>query len=272
VRVLLLLAVIAAPPEGRQLVGRPEILAAMKESAGFDPTATANASRLHAEVVLRLVRAAMSRNPDGPPLFLDRNDWFSAYLERTGLAAAQAPAFARLAREYGQDAEVEYRRKRVLRNEGADPQPAVAANVAFSWSAPAGRGDSYSYEDQRATPRLKATVRRGMSYRLLDLGDMVVYAEIRGLRGRPTSGILGALFDLLGEVPVLESRMAVAADGLQVTRGYGRKLGVDKWVTVTVQPDGRADRGVPAGRPDLLALEERLKRPLRYSFVPLPEP
>jgi hypothetical protein len=39
--------------------------------------------------------------------------------------------------------------------------------------------------------------------------------------------------------------------------------------TVTVYPDGRTEKDVPPGRPDLLALEARLKRPFKATYRPL---
>jgi hypothetical protein len=109
-----------------------------------------------------------------------------------------------------------------------------------------------------------------MTYRLLDLGDMIVYGEIRGLHGKPTSGALGLLFKMIGEASILENRMAIAPDGTQVSRARGRKWGRDVTATVVIAPDGRAEKGIPRGRPDLAALEERLKRPLRLTYRPLP--
>ena len=40
---------------------------------------------------------------------------------------------------------------------------------------------------------------------------------------------------------------------------------------MTVWPDGHADQGVPASRPDLAALEARLREPLAIRFRPLPK-
>jgi hypothetical protein len=260
--------VLSMASAGTVPVSRAEILDAMKASQGYNLEATANGARLHAEVLLRLVRTARARDADGAPLFIAHEDWFSAYLARTGLEAAKAPLFARLAHAYGQDTEVDYRTNRVLRPSRRGPAPAVAANVRITWPYEPGRPDSFSYEDERASPRLRVTQWRETSYRLLDLGDMLVYADVRGLRGRPTSGALGALFDVIGEVSVVESRMAVAPDGMQVSRGRGRKAGVTVWATVTVYPDGRVEKGVPPGRPDLAAIEARLKRGLTFDFVP----
>ena len=255
-------------PAGTVPVSRAEILDAMKASEGYNLEATANGARLHAEVLLRLVRTARARDAERAPLFIGHEDWFSAYLARTGLEAAKAPLFARLAHANRQDTEVDYRTDRVLRPSGGGPSTAVAANVRITWPDEPGRPESFSYEDERASPRLRVTQRREISYRLLDLGDMLVYADVRGLRGRPTSGALGALFDVIGDVSVVESRMAVASDGMQVSRGRGRKAGVTVWATVTVYPDGRVEKGVPPGRPDLTALEVRLKRRLQFDFVP----
>jgi hypothetical protein len=81
--------------------------------------------------------------------------------------------------------------------------------------------------------------------------------------------VLGALFDLIGEVSILENQMAVSSDGFQVSRGRGRKAFFDATVTVTIDPSGRAAKGVPPERADLRALEDRLRQPLRLVFVPL---
>jgi hypothetical protein len=257
----------SAEPPAR--VSQAEILTAMREIRGYALTATANASRLHAEVLLRLIRTARERDPASAPLFIDRDDWFAAYLERTGLTAEQAPLFARLAWQHQQDTLVEHRPERVIQSsEGRAPE--IAASVVIYWPARRGAAKSYSYEDKRSSPHLRVTMKRRLSYRLLDFGDMVMYGEISGLHGKPTSGALGLLFKMIGEAAVLENRMAVAPDGTQVSRGRGRKWSFEVTTTIHITADGHADRGLPPGRPDLLAVEERLKRPLRLVYHPLP--
>jgi hypothetical protein len=250
-----------------QRVPREPILSAMNESQGYELTATANGPRFHAEVLLRLIRSARERDPEGAPLFIDRADWFAAFLARAGLTREKAPLYARLAYEHGQHTVVDYRVARVVA--AAEPRPLAAANVLVYWEAGAGRLEAYSYDDDRASPRLRVTCRRLIRYRLLDFGDRIVYAEISGLRGRPTSGVLGALFGLIGEASVLENQMAVSSDGFQVSRGRGRKAFFETTVTVTIDPSGRAMKGLPPDRADLRALEDRLKQPLRLVFVPL---
>jgi len=253
-----------------RVVGREELLEAMKHSQGYDLTATANGPRLQAEVVLRLVREAGGRDPERGPLLVGHQQWFEAFLERTGLVAERAPLYVRLSHQIGQDLEVDYRRERVIEAVLSGPEPLVAANVRVGWPGAPGRASSYSYDDTRASPNLRVTQKRLIRYRLLDYGDRIWYAEVEGLHGRPTSGVLGALFGLIGEARVLESRSAFAVDGVQVVRGRARKLFIDRTETATVWPDGRADRGLPKDRPDLVALEARLKEPLAIRFRPLP--
>jgi len=266
---LLLWLLAAGPGEAPspRPVSRDEILEAMRRSQGYNLEATTNGARLQGEVLLRLVREAEAGDPQRRPLFIGHGPWFSAYLERTGLTAEQAPLFERLAHEHGQDIEVDYRRERVL--ESADPAPAVAANVIVWWPSRPRGPKSYSYEDLLSTPRLKVTNERVITYRLLDLEGMIVFDQVDGLRGRPTTGLLGVLFKLIGEGHVVDSRMIVSEDGLQVTRARARKAFFEVAPTVTVFPDGRTEKDLPPGRPDLRGLDERLKKPLPVRYRPL---
>jgi len=264
-------AVVAAPrgPDDVQPVSREAILAAMRQSYGYSLTATANGPRLQAEVLLRLIRAAEATDPASHPLWIGHQEWFEAYLERTGLTPQDAPLYVRLAHEVGQDMLADYRRERVVEEVLRGPEPLTLANVHIFWPEAAGKPESYSYDDTLSNPKLHVTQKRDILYRLVDYGDRIWYADVRGLRGRPTSGALGLLFDIIGEAQVLESRSAFAPDGIQIVRGHGRKLLVNRTATVTIWPDGHADKGVPQGRPDLEALEARLEEPLEIRFRPL---
>jgi hypothetical protein len=265
---LALLLAAMGPGEARRVSG-DEVLEAMRASQGFDPTATTNGARFQAEVLLRLSRQARARDPQGPPLFIGHAEWFSAYLARTGLTAEKAPSFVRLAFQHGQDMDVDYRADRVLGAVGEGPRPELALNVRIWWPAAPDRPKQYSYEDTLSNPQLRVTNNRVITYRLLDFGDMVGFQEIEGLLGRPTSGVLGLLFKVIGEGHVEENRMAIAPDGLQVARARAKKAFFEVNTTVTVYPDGRTEKDVPPGRPDLLALEARLKRPFKATYRPL---
>ena len=107
----------------------------------------------------------------------------------------------------------------------------------------------YSYDDLASTPRLRVTVERAYRYRLLDLGDQVLFDEIQGLYGRPTSGLLGLLFTLIGEGRAVLSRMAFASDGTQVVVGQAKKAFLVRTATVTIQPDGTAEAACPRAAP-----------------------
>ena len=254
------------PPLPR--VSRAELRQAMARCTGYDPAATTNGARFQGEVLLTLARSAVDRDADGPPLTIDHEDWFQAFLETTGLTPQTAPQYAVLARRHGQDLQLEPRYGRVVRRMVDGPAPEVAANVKIFWPDRDGGPERYAYDDTLSSPRLRVTNHRTITYRLLSRDGVVYMDEIEGLTGRPTSGILGLLFELIGEGRVVWSRMVIADDGLQVARASARKGFLGRTATVTVHPDGRTEEGTPSGRPDLEALARRLEGPLRVDYVP----
>ena len=261
----------AAPLEGNRVrvVDRQELLEAMRERDQYDPAATTNGARFQAEVLLHLARQARDRDPEGMPLRVLHEDWFHALLEVSGRTVETAPMYAQLARQHGQDMEIDYRIDRVIQQVEEGPRPELAANVAIWWPETPGGPTRYSYHDTLSTPHLKVTNQRVITYRLLDFGDMIVYDQIEGLTGRPTSGLLGLLFRTIGEGRAVQSRMAISRDGLQVSRAQAKKAFLGRTTTVTIYPDGRSEKDVPADRPELQALEARLRQPLKVDYVPL---
>ncbi len=245
-----------------------DLLQAMRESQGYELTATTNGVRFQSEVLRRLARRSRASDPSQSPMFIDHRDWFAAYLERTRLTEENTPAFIRLAHEYGQDMLVDYRPDRVVAAE-TGPRPELALNVCIWWPEGSGRPRKYSYEDLLSKPHLKVTNERVVSYRLMDFGEITVFDDIRGLRGRPTSGVLGLLFQLIGEGRVVENRMAISSDGVQVCRARARKALFEVVSTVTVYPDGRTEKDLPPSRPDLARLEARLRQPLKLPHPPV---
>jgi hypothetical protein len=253
------------------VVPTERLLAAMQEARCYELTATANGPRLQADVLLALVHEAQARDPERRPLFIGHREWYEAFLARTGLAPAQAPLYVRRPYEVGQDLVIDHRREAVVSAVLQGPQPRAVANVRIFWERAPGTPDEYSYDDTLANPNLRVTQDRLITYRLVDYEDRLWYAEVDGLHGRPTSGALGVLFDVIGEARVLESRSASLPDGVQVVRGRASKWGIERTETMTVWPDGHAEAGVPANRPDLAALEARLLEPLAIRFQPLPK-
>jgi hypothetical protein len=261
----------AAGPSGPAPVRVPmeRILQAMREVTAYSLTATANGARLEADVVLSIVHEAAAKDPERRPLFFGHQEWYDAFLARTGLTPAQAPLYVRLAYRIGQDMIVDYRREDVIEAVLEGPDPRVAANVWIFWK---GGPNEFSYEDTVSRPNLRVTQKRLITYRLVEYADLVWYAEVSGLYGRPTSGALGVLFSVIGQARVEESRSVFLPDGFQIVRGRGSKWGMHRTATVTVWPDGHAQEGIPPGRPDLVAVEARLKEPLAIRFRPMPPP
>ncbi len=213
-----------SPQRGHlQVVGRQELVKTMGRHGAYDPTATTNGARFQAEVLLHLARTAKDRDPEGSPLFVGHEDWFHAFLEVTGRTAETAPLYAVLAHRHRQDIEIEYRSDRIIRSVKNGPHPEIAIGVVIWWSRTTGGAGRYSYQDTLSTPHLRVTNGRVITYRLLDFGNIVVYDQIEGLSGQPTSGLLGLLFSAIGEGRVTQSRMAISRDGLQVSRAKVKK-------------------------------------------------
>lgn len=248
----------AEAPAGAERVPRAAIAAAMRAEQGYERRATTNQSRLQSRVLLRLAAA-------GGVLFIDHADWFGAYLEALELNAAEAPLSARLSHEHQYDILLDARPGVVVREVRAGPAPTRAFNVR--WRSRRGT-PRYSYRDERATPVVEMAFDEIVSYRLLELGDMVVLDEIEGVSGRPTTGPLSLLFRLFGHARAVWSRSGVSHDGWQVLVGRGRKGPFARTATLTIHPDGRVDPDVPAGRSDLAALEKRLRAPLDIVYHP----
>jgi hypothetical protein len=259
----------ADPADAPRAVSKDEILAAMQSCRGYELRATANGPRVQAEVLLSLIAEAERGDPARRPLLLGNEEWYQAFLERLQVSSERAPLYARLAHDIGQDLVADWRRERVIEQVLTGPEPVRAANVRIYWADGPGKPKVLAYDDDLSEPKLRVVQSPLITYRLVDYGDRVWYAEVAGLRGRPKSGALGAIFALIGEASVVESRSATAPDGTMVARGHGRKWWFDRTETVAVLPSGRGDRGVPAGRPDLAALEARLEEPLAIRFRPL---
>lgn len=250
-------------------VATRDLLEAMQAQSGYDPTAITNVARFQAAVLLHLAGEAMAKDSAGTALFIGHREWFDAFLSHTGLTPATAPAHVRMAYAYKQDQLIDFSTGRVIEHVEEGKAPRLAINVIVGWPDTAEQPSTYALNDTLSTPTLRVTNHREITYRLLDFGDMIVYDELEGLTGRPTSGILGMLFSVIGEGRVIQSRIMITADGLQINRARAAKGPFRVEETVTVQPDGVSRQGIPEDRPDVQALEARLKRPLKIRYKPL---
>ena len=260
-------------------VSRAELLAAMRaeQRKGYALDAIANAVRLQVGVFLTLADHAAATDPEQRVLRIDHPDYRAAFLEVTGLAPNALPLFVKVPHAFREDYLVEYRIARVIDAASAANGPRRALNVKAGWPDAPDAPASYSYEDRSIDPALEVTHERVTAYRVLDYGTLVVYDDIHGVTGRAISGALGAVFKLVGKAQAVQTRFAIAPDGTQVVRTTARKL-LTLSQTVTIEPDGKVTKGVPADRPDLSAIDQLLRShqvsvvylPLDLSSVPAP--
>ena len=246
----------------------PRGAAAARAHGEFNIAATTNWTRFYSALYLGLVRDAMERRPDGGVLFIPAESLFWEFFSVSGLNdPAKAPADLLWALHLGAGTWIAYRPEGIVREVTRGFDPRLAVNVRISWPERDDVQDKYSFVDTMSVPKLKVTNRQAITFRQLDFGDMVVHDKVEGTSVRPLSGLLGALFNVIGEGSLKYSRSAVAHDGIQVVRAKAKKF-FSVTATVTVYPDGRAEKDVPENRPDLAAIEERLKQDLEIEYHP----
>jgi len=219
-------------------------------------------------VYVRLAEDVAVEDVADTVLFIDHGDWYQAFREITGVSEDQVPDFVRLAYEARQDVFIDPRPGRVVVRAREGVAPRLAANIRLSWRGDLNSADSYAFEDLESTPSVLIHSDRVVSFRLLDFGDRLVFDEVDGSRVRPLDGALGTLFSVIGLASVKQVRMAVATDGTALARATVKKAFMKVSATVTVEPDGTADRGVPDGRADLEVLEAELRQDLELEYVP----
>jgi hypothetical protein len=251
------------------VVERPQLVDAMRRLDGYELAATTNAPRLGADVFLDLARRAIESGRNDV-LLIRQRDWFSAFLEVTGLSAEQAPPGARLAAEHEQDMLIEYRRSQVLREVNDGLGPVLALAVRASWPETSDGATRYTFEDTLSVPKMRVTSERVVEYRLLQYEGMIIYDRMEGLSGRPLGGFLKILLAILGDARVVQTRHAFAADEYQVMRATAKKGPFSRTAVVTIEPSGRGLENTPSGRPDLDELADALDTDLDVHYYKHP--
>jgi hypothetical protein len=249
-------------------VQRGEILEAMRLQTGYELTATTNGPRFKSGIMLQLTRWAHEREADGSLLLIDHEDMFRAYLEATGLTEDRAPTFIRLPYQHRSDYLLDSRKGRVIKVVKKGPTPDLALNVREFWPDTPDLPKQYSYVDPLSKPSLAMTTQRVVTYRLLNLDDMIILDEIRGLSGRPTSGPLGLVLRILGEANASRSRSIILPSGMVLARAEVKK-GFTVARNVTMYPDGRTEEGLPETLPDAARLKARLEQAIQIEYEPL---
>ena len=244
------------------------IRAAARAHGEFDIVETTNWTRFYSALYLGLVRDAMERRPEGGALFFSAESLFWEFFSVAGLTDTnEAPADLLWSLQLGAGTWLAYRPGGIVREVERGPDPRLAVNVRISWPDRDDGQDRYSFIDTLSVPQLRVTNRQVITFRQLDFGNMVVHDEIEGTTLRPLTGLLGALFDVIGEASIKYSRSAVARDGVQVMRVKVKRV-FSVTGTVTVYPDGRGEKDIPENRPDLVTIEERLKQDPGIEYHP----
>lgn len=230
-------------------------------AGGYDIDATTNQPRFVAEFLFALAAQVRERGMSSFRVLPQR--YFEAWQQATGKVAEDAPVGIQRVLEFDQRFVVELDPELELQlPDRLTLRQALAVRVG--WPARPDGAEFYTYSDTSSDPDVMLRQARDIRYLLLDFGDFVAYEQVDGVSGKPTSGGLGALFKLLGMGSLRSTRLAIAADGLQVNRTRVAKLFTFTAIAL-VQPDGRAERGIPDQRSDLAALEELLDTPYEVS-------
>lgn len=255
----------------REALGEAMRAARLAPGGDYSILATTNSVRFQSAVLQRLIERALTQRPGGGTFFIAHDFLWWEYLIAAGLGAGEedkAPIGRRLAFDYHQSIEVTYGPpEHIIKKVKQGPTPPLAANVRLEWPDRPDGVRKFSFIDTLSVPKLKATNHQVMTFRFLVYSDMTVLDDIEGISGRPLSGLLGAIFKIIGEGNAVFARFSISADGRQVMRTKAAKI-ISKTVTGTINPDGIAQSGVPEGRSDLTDIETRLKQPLEVEYHP----
>jgi hypothetical protein len=258
-------------PDPTHRVEYEEIVAAMAKEAhqGYNLLVSTTSARFTSSVILELVKNAEKTRPDGEPLLLHYDDWCAAFRQVNQLDSGSLPEFVALQRTHKQSQYVDYSTdpSQITIKDG--PTPLRVVRVSAGWPRMEGSAAEYTFIDSASSPRMQATNERVISYWLVEYEDMVMEDEIKGLKGRPLDGALGTLFKVLGNGRVVQSRFAISEDGIQVTRARAKKGFLSVNPTSTTLPDGVVEKGIPENRPDLKAMDERLKQKIKIEYPDL---
>lgn len=249
-------------------VAGDDIFAAMQIEAakGYNLRVVTNAGRLSTAVLLSLSRAARETHPTGRRLLLHHEDWYRAYQGVTGLPDDSIPEFIALQRAYHQDQIIEYDPATVTYEVKQGRTPETVIRVTAAWPDGADIPDRYTFVDTLADPDMRVINERLIDYHLLDFGDMIVQDAIDGIGGRPTEGVLGTMFKIIGDGRAVQSRFAISHDGLMVTYATAKKGFITVKPVSTTLRDGTMIKGIPDDRPDLEAIVDRLKEDLKIKY------
>ncbi len=249
-------------------VSYQEILLAMQTQSGYDYTKSTNVARFQANVLFQIAYNSLEKDTNRTILLIGHLEWFNAYKKFIGLSNSELPSYAHLAKDFKQDQLLDFRQGKVYEKIVQGRKPILAMNVVLGWSLSTGLPSRYFYIDTLSTPNLKVTNSNKITYRLLDFGNMILYDDIVGLTGQPTTGFLGLLFKFIGEGQVVQSKSTISHDNIFISRAKAKKGPFQIESTLTILPNGNAQKGLPKNRKYLKSSEKFLQQPLKINYIP----
>jgi hypothetical protein len=264
----------AAQPAGTEFptacrrVDRGALLAAMQreKAKGYNLLVSTTAGRFTAAILLDLVGRARSQDSPDSVLLVHYDDWYEAYRQCLQLDSSAVPEFVALQKTYHQSQYVEwgFDSTRITVKKG--PTPLEVLRVHAGWPDSGAASEEYTFVDTAASPDVRVTNERVISYWLANYGNVIVRDRIRGIRGQPLEGALALAFKVVGSGRAEWSRSMATADGLILEYARVSKGPFSVKLTTTTLPNGHLLKGLPDGREDLKPLEDRLKEPVELGY------
>lgn len=246
-----------------------EILKAMLTQQGYKITATTNVARFQGSVLLQIAKNSLAEDSTSKLLYINGLNWYEAYQKLTGYNDIKMPMYSHLSVKCRQNQLLDLRENKIFSKNKKLPTPNLAMNVIVGWKKEDYNADFYTFNDTLSNPVLKVINSRQITYRILEFDDMIYYGEMQGVAGQPTSGLLGLIFDVIGEGKMMWSRFAITSDGIQINRAKAKKGLFEIESTLTIYPNGVTEKNIPKDATELKFYERLLKKPLKYEFVPL---
>jgi hypothetical protein len=246
-------------------VSRQEILEAMRGHGDYSLTSTTTSMLFGSRALLALVRQRRLTAPGSTQLFIHHADWFAAHQETAGVAYEAMSESARAGVEHRQDVLVDYG-PAVVEKVQDGPPPLTALEVTIAWPDSADLPRTFSYHDTLSVPKVDVFNQRVIRFRMLEFDSALVFDGVSGISVRPL-GFLSALFGVLGNPDLKETRLAISHDYWQVVRGRVKVLpGISKTGTAFIEPGGKGHEDPPDDRPDLKQLAQRLRQPVEVRY------
>ena len=246
-----------------------KIFEAMDTQKGYDITATTNVARFQLFTLIQVAKNSLKQNPSKKLLYLNYLEWRKAYKMVSKLKNSQFPEFSNCAIIHKQNLLLDLRENKVIKKVIKGPQPKFAFNVILGWPKTIYSKEFFFFNDTLSTPNLRVRNNRVITYRILDFGHMVMYDDINGIYGKPSTGIFGLIFKFISEARIIWSKITINVDEIQITRAKAKKGIFEIESTVTIYPNGFTLKNLPSKRHDLEQFEKYVTQTVEIKYFPI---